>query len=102
MRDIPPEKLKEFGVISDPIPIHEPERIGSRLPNPLGLYDTVGNVKEMVAAASDSLIAFRGASFKHNPGEVDIGRHDEITAINERGAERTVSDLGLRLAFSTS
>lgn len=99
-RDIPPEKLREFGVISDPIPIHEPERIGMRLPNALGIYDMVGNVKEMVASASDSLIAFRGGSYKHNPGEIDIGRHDEITAINERGAERAVSDLGLRLAFS--
>ena len=41
----------------------------------------------MVVSASDSLIAFRGGSYKHNPGEIDIGRHDEITAINEDLAE---------------
>lgn len=112
-------KLADFGVFSDQVPVHEPSAIGSRKPNPLGLHDTVGNVKEMVDGffrfsvaemrgkdevfhrlhgASGGILC-KGGSFRGNEREVLPGRRDEVPLYTASGESRP-SDLGLRVALS--
>ena len=105
--------LQDYGVFSSAggMPVHEPEPIGSRRPNPLGLYDTVGNVKEIVdgffrlsvagrrgGAAGGSLC--KGGSFRSkSEEEVFPGWREEAPRYTANGEHRP-SDMGFRVALS--
>ena len=114
-------KPADFGVFSDQAqtPVHEPSAIGSRKPNPLGLHDTAGNVKEMVDGffrfsvsdmrgenevfhrlhgASGGILC-KGGSFRGNEREVLPGRRDEVPLYTADGESRP-TDLGFRVALS--
>lgn len=87
-----------------------PLRIGSRRPNPLGLYDTAGNVAEMVMDAfrfslggrlhgSAGGFVRKGGSFLSGQAEIMPGRREEAAFFQADGPVRT-RDLGFRAAIS--
>ena len=86
------------------------QSIGSRLPNPLGLYDTAGNVAEMVMDTFHFSLGGRlhgsaggfirkGGSFVSGPSEILPGRREEVAFFLGDGVNST-SDLGARLVLS--
>ena len=97
----------------------EPQPIGSRLPNPLGLYDTAGNVKELVQGffrfsiadqrADGSLfrrlhgaaggIVCKGGSFRSDNTGILPGNRDEVPLYTSKG-EQHLDDLGFRIVLS--
>ena len=87
-----------------------PANIGSKLPNPLGLYDTAGNVAEMVLdpfqfslggrlGGSAGGFVRKGGSFLTGLGEIMPGRREEVAFYVESGPNKA-RDLGLRLVLS--
>ena len=87
-----------------------PAGIGSKLPNPLGLYDTAGNLAEMVLDPFQFSIGGRlggsaggfvrkGGSFLTGLGEIMPGRREEVAFYVESGPNKA-RDLGLRLVLS--
>ena len=112
-------RLEDFGVFTSETPVHAPLPIGSRRPNPLGLHDTVGNVKEMTdgffrlsvadmradgevyrrlhGAAGGTVI--KGGGFRSRAGEVLPGWRDEAPLYTATGELRP-GDLGFRVALS--
>ncbi len=87
-----------------------PLRIGSRKPNPLGLYDTAGNVAEMVMDAfrfslggrlhgSAGGFVRKGGSFLSGQAEIMPGRREETAFFQADGPVRA-RDLGFRAAIS--
>ncbi|MCB2187648.1 MAG: formylglycine-generating enzyme family protein [Deltaproteobacteria bacterium] len=90
-----------------------PERpawIGSRCPNPLGLYDTAGNVSEMVgdlfsfsvgqrAHGGAGGFVIKGGSFLKTQAEVLPGRREEMPFFLGQGPYRA-ADLGFRLVIA--
>ncbi len=90
--------------------LDKPQRIGSRRPNPLGLYDMAGNVAEMMLDTfhfslgsrlhgSAGGIVRKGGSFMSAQDAIMPGRRDEMALFNERGAAKS-RDTGFRLALS--
>jgi hypothetical protein len=84
--------------------------IGSRLPNPLGLYDTAGNAAEMTADyfhfslggrlhGSAGGIVRKGGSFLSAIGGIQPGRREEAALFIAEGENRT-RDMGARLVLS--
>ncbi|MDR1947453.1 MAG: formylglycine-generating enzyme family protein [Desulfovibrio sp.] len=84
--------------------------IGSRLPNPLGLYDTAGNAAEMVADyfhfslggrlhGSAGGIVRKGGSFLSSSAEILPGRREEAALFIADGENKT-RDMGARLVLS--
>jgi formylglycine-generating enzyme required for sulfatase activity len=90
--------------------LHEPLPIGSLRPNPLGLYDTAGNVAEMALetfhfsvggrlhGAAGGLLR-KGGSFENIEGEIKPGRREEEPFFTAQGPMRA-RDMGLRLVIS--
>lgn len=87
-----------------------PLPIGSRRPNPLGLYDTAGNVAEMThdlfrfslggrLHGSGGGFVRKGGSFRSDRAEIMPGRREEVPFFTRRGPA-AASDLGLRLVLS--
>lgn len=87
-----------------------PLPIGSRHPNPLGLYDTAGNVAEMThdlfrfslggrLHGSGGGFVRKGGSFRSGRAEIMPGRREEAPFFTRRGPA-AASDLGLRLVLS--
>lgn len=87
-----------------------PENVGSRLPNPLGLYDMPGNVAEMVLdpfqfslggrlGGSAGGFVRKGGSFMTGLGEIMPGRREEVAFYLETGPNKA-RDLGFRLVLS--
>ena len=85
-------------------------RIGSRKPNPLGLYDTAGNVAEMVLDAFRFSIAGRlhgsaggfvrkGGSYLSGEAEIMPGRREEYPFFMQDGPAHA-RDLGFRPVIS--
>ncbi|MDR2745606.1 MAG: formylglycine-generating enzyme family protein [Desulfovibrio sp.] len=92
--------------------------IGSRNPNPLQIYDTAGNVKELVQSAfqfsipelregvtlrrlhgSSGGLVVKGGSYASVESEILPGKREEMALFNEGGPVK-MQDLGLRLALS--
>lgn len=113
------KKLQDYGVFSTDTALHAPQAIGSRHPNPLGLYDTVGNVREMVdgffrmsiADMSDSGVVYhrlhgaaggilcKGGSYSSTEDFVRPGWRDEVPLFTSQGPSRP-ADLGIRLVLA--
>ena len=103
------KRLADYGVFSSATPVHEPLPIGSRLPNPLGLHDTVGNAKELVegrfqllgdtGGAAGGLIC-KGGNFRSTSETAVLpGWREELAPYTEAGETRP-ADLGFRVALS--
>ena len=84
--------------------------VGSRKPNPLGLYDTAGNVAEMVQDAFHFSLGGRlhgsaggfirkGGGYLSGQGEIMPGRREEVAFFQAQGPTRN-KDMGLRLVLS--
>ena len=84
--------------------------VGSRQPNPLGLYDTAGNVAEMVMDTFHFSLGGRlhgsaggfirkGGSYVSGASEILPGRREEVAFFLGDGANMT-SDMGMRLVLS--
>lgn len=107
------ESIENFAVFSsDNSPRKEasPSPIGSRKPNPLGLYDTAGNVAEMTMSPFQFSVGGRlhgstggflrkGGSFSSRLPEIMPGRREEV-AFFTRGGPVNTGDLGIRLVLS--
>ena len=87
-----------------------PQRLGSLRPNPLGLYDTAGNVAEMALEMFHFSVGGRlhgsaggflrkGGGFSSGDGEVKPGRREEVAFYTAKEATHA-RDLGLRLVLS--
>ncbi len=87
-----------------------PQRIGSRRPNPLGLYDTAGNVAEMVIDPFRFSLGGRlhgtaggfvrkGGGYFSGRAEIMPGRREENAFFQSDGPARA-GDLGFRLVLS--
>lgn len=113
------KELKDYGVFTGQETLHAPLPLGSRNPNPLGLYDTVGNVREMVdgffrlsiADMSDTGAVYhrlhgaaggtlcKGGSYRSTADTVRPGWRDEVPLYTAQGPSRP-ADLGLRLVLA--
>lgn len=110
--------LEDYGFYQSGQPRSAPAAIGKRSPNPLGLYDTVGNVREMVDGFFRMTIAdlnagplqrrlhgavggfvSKGGSFRSGDTEVLPGARDEKPLYTASGPY-AASDLGLRLVLA--
>lgn len=110
--------LKDYGVYSADGALSGPSPIGSRNANPLGLHDTLGNVREMtdgffrlsIADMQSGMVRHRlhgaaggvlvkGGSFRSDEAGVAPGRRDEVPLYTAQGPSRP-EDLGLRLVLS--
>ncbi len=111
------KQMRDFGVYNYGTIFERPAPIGSRNPNPLGLYDTAGNVEEMVDGlfrmtvrdsqngrmerrlhgASGGLIT-KGGNFRSDPAKVLPGSREEHALYSVNGPVRT-RDMGFRLAL---
>jgi hypothetical protein len=90
-----------------------PERlawVGTKCPNPLGLFDTAGNVAEMTLdpfrfSIDSSLhgatggVVIKGGSFRKSRAEVMPGRREEMPFFLDNGAFRS-NELGFRVVLS--
>lgn len=113
------EPLSAYGLFSAATPVHEPAPIGSYKANPLGIYDTAGNVKELVdgffrmsvadmnadGSVSRRLhgaaggILCKGGSFRSDAQGVLPGWRDEVPQYTSEGENRP-EDLGLRVVLA--
>ena len=86
------------------------QAIGSRRPNPLGLYDTAGNVAEMVLDTFHFSLGGRlhgsaggfirkGGSYVSSLSEILPGRREEVAFFLGSNVN-SASDLGMRVALS--
>ena len=103
----------DYAVFREEGTSHAPEnveRIGSRLPNPLGLYDTAGNAAEMTLDAfrfslggslqgSAGGFVRKGGSFLSDKNEIMPGRREELAPFLKEGVLRA-RDLGFRPVIS--
>jgi hypothetical protein len=103
----------DYAVFTDRSALRTPEKrawIGSKRPNPLGLFDTAGNAAEMVLdpfrfsvknhlhGAAGGFIA-KGGSYRKRRAEIMPGRREEMPFFLKDGAYRS-SDLGFRIVLS--
>jgi formylglycine-generating enzyme required for sulfatase activity len=90
--------------------VDTPQPLGSRLPNPLGLYDTAGNAAEMTMDTFHFSLGGRlhgsaggfvrkGGSYLSGQGEIMPGRREEVAFFQAQGATQA-RDLGFRLVMS--
>jgi hypothetical protein len=88
----------------------QPEVLGSRRPNPMGLYDTAGNAAEMTMDTFHFSLGGRlhgsaggfvrkGGSYLSSLAEIMPGRREEVAFFQEQGAT-VARDMGLRLVIS--
>ena len=113
------KELKDFGVFSGMEALRAPLPVGSRHPNPLGIYDTVGNVREMVdgffrmsiADMNESGAVYhrlhgaaggilcKGGSYGSTEDTVLPGWRDEVPLYTAQGPSRP-ADLGIRIVLA--
>ncbi|MDR0549753.1 MAG: formylglycine-generating enzyme family protein [Deltaproteobacteria bacterium] len=101
----------EYGLFIDGASPPAPgPRVGRFRPNPVGVYDTVGNVAEMTFDLFKMTIGSRlhgatggfirkGGSFRSEAGEILPGRRLEVAHFYREGPTRS-NDLGFRLVLS--
>ncbi|MDR1165027.1 MAG: formylglycine-generating enzyme family protein [Deltaproteobacteria bacterium] len=100
------------GLFNDGIapPPERPQAVGRREPNPLGVYDTIGNAAEMTQETfrmnfgnrlhgSYGGMVAKGGSFRVREGQTMPGAREEIPFFYKTGPAR-LDDLGFRLAVS--
>lgn len=112
-------ELKDYGVFTVAGALSGPQPIGSRHPNPLGLHDTVGNVREIVDGFFRMSVAdvgesggvyhrlhgaaggvlCKGGSYSSAEDAVRPGWRDEVPLFTAAGPSRP-ADLGMRVALS--
>jgi len=102
---------KDYGIFQDGTASPDkPGRIGSQRPNPLGLYDTIGNAAEMTLDTfrmsragrlhgSAGGFVRKGGSYLSRTPDVRPGDRKEIAFFNKKGQTRA-KDLGFRLVLS--
>ncbi len=109
-KNLPPSDFAVFQAEGTAHSASAPANIGSKLSNPLGLYDTAGNVAEMVLdpfqfslggrlGGSAGGFVRKGGSFLTGLGEIMPGRREEVAFYVESGPNKA-RDLGLRLVLS--
>lgn len=111
------KRLEDFGIFNSGTSREGPAPIGSRNPNPLGIYDTAGNVEEMVDGlfrmsvadkrngqqerrlhgASGGLLT-KGGNFRSDPSKVLPGNREEHALYSVNGPVKA-RDIGFRLAL---
>lgn len=105
--------FSDFAVYTQAGAAKPPERIswiGTKCPNPLGLYDTAGNAAEMMLDAFRFSIGSRlhgatggfvikGGSYRKGRDEIMPGRREEAPFFLEDGVFRN-TDLGFRIVLS--
>ncbi|MDR1546010.1 MAG: formylglycine-generating enzyme family protein [Deltaproteobacteria bacterium] len=110
---IPPgESRRKYGLFRDEAanPETKPGAVGRWRPNPLGLYDTAGNVAEMTQTSFNLTVRGRlhgsaggfvrkGGSFREVGDQVLPGRRQEAALMIQDGPSSS-ADLGLRLVVS--
>lgn len=105
--------ITDYAVFTDSGSARLPEKpawIGTRCPNPLGIYDTAGNASEMMidlfrfsiesqlgGAAGGFII--KGGSFRKRLQEIKPGRREELPLFLNNGAFRS-RDVGFRVVLS--
>ena len=103
----------DFAVYTQAGAAKPPEKlswIGTKCPNPLGLFDTAGNVAEIMLdpfryfagsrlhGATGGFV-IKGGSYSKNRAEIMPGRREEMPFFLDEGEYRS-SDLGLRVVLS--
>lgn len=111
------KKREDFGIFNYGTNFERPSPIGSRNPNPLGLFDTAGNVEEMVDGlfrmsvadmrngqmerrlhgASGGLIT-KGGNFRSDPSKVLPGSREEHALYSVNGPVKA-KNIGFRLVL---
>ncbi len=105
--------LADFAVFTDGEAAKPQERlawIGTKCPNPLGLFDTAGNAAEMVLEPFHFSLGYRlhgaaggfiikGGSFRKSLAEIMPGRREEQPFFLADGAFRS-ADIGFRVVLS--
>lgn len=108
----------DYGVYNHGTALEAPLPIGSRNPNPLGIFDTAGNSKEMVDGFFRMSIAYKnngaierrlhgasggiltkGGSFRSAENQILPGSRDEMPLYSVNGPVKQ-SDVGLRLVLA--
>lgn len=113
------KKVRDYGVFSDGQTAEKTAPIGSRNPNPLGIYDTIGNAREMVDGffrlsiadmsggqvrrrlhgAAGGIIAKGGGYKSTSEAEVAPGARDEVPLYTAGGPSKP-GDLGFRICLA--
>ena len=87
-------------------------QVGTRLPNPLGLYDMLGNAGQMMLEpyrlnrvgrlhGQAGGIAVRGGNYTGNPASLHVAQRDEIPPYDANTGEPTrLATIGFRLVLS--
>lgn len=105
--------IAEYAVFTNAEAPKPPEKIawiGSKRPNPLGLFDTAGNASEMVLDPFRFTVGFRlhgtaggfvvkGGSYLKRKAEIMPGRREEMPFFLKNGAFNS-GDLGFRIVLS--
>jgi formylglycine-generating enzyme required for sulfatase activity len=104
--------LSDYGLFHDGVSAAaaSPSRIGRYRPNPLGVYDTVGNVAEMTSDFFKMSVGGRlhgatggfvrkGGSFRADSADILPGRRVEVPLFVREGPSVS-TDLGFRLSLS--
>lgn len=112
------KSMADYGVYNHGPALESPLPIGSRNPNPLGIFDTAGNSKEMVdgffrmsiACKNNGAIERRlhgasggiltkGGSFRSAEDQILPGSRDEMPLYSVNGAVKQ-GDVGIRLVLA--
>lgn len=104
---------KNYGLYYDEIspPVRTPTNIGSFQPNPAGIYDTIGNVGELIFATFKMTLGSRlhgsaggpvskGGSFRGVYADVTSGARQEFAFFFDTGPAKS-TDLGFRVLISS-
>ncbi|MDR2340703.1 MAG: SUMF1/EgtB/PvdO family nonheme iron enzyme [Deltaproteobacteria bacterium] len=105
--------VKNYGLYYDEVspPVRNATQIGTYQPNPLGLYDTIGNVSELTFATFRMTLGNRlhgsaggpvskGGSFRGVRKDVASGARAEFAFFFDSGPAKS-TDLGFRVAISS-
>jgi formylglycine-generating enzyme required for sulfatase activity len=107
-----PEGIERYAMAGTELAGGEAQQVGEMLPNPLGLYDMLGNVSQMMLEpyrlnrvgrphGQAGGIAIRGGDYTFDPGDLTTALRDEIKPYNTTTGEPTrLRTMGFRLVIS--